>query len=113
MEEEIKEISNQFQVAIKKFEENSSYPRIKSFVFDCNKLNYDFDNNDICLDIYFKGIFDELKEVTDYPTVYWFEFDTESHNPEKLFNIFKNYKENITNRNPPAIRSNALKTIKN
>ncbi|MBF6653977.1 hypothetical protein C3B47_14050 [Flavobacterium columnare] len=103
MKEKIKEISSQFEIAIKKFEEENISSRIKSFEMDCNKLNFDFDNIDICEDPYFKEMFDELKLVTDYPTVYWFEFDTNKHSSEHLFNIFKNYKENITKRNPPAI----------
>lgn len=111
MVEKINNISNEFINAIKKFEKTDLNSKIKSFELDCNKLNYDFDNNNICEDeSYFKKIFDSLKKDTDYPTVYWFEFDTNLHSPEKLFNIFKSYKQNCTTRNPPAIYKNYRNT---
>jgi hypothetical protein len=101
MEEKIKEISTEFINAISEYTENQI--KILSFEIDCNELQKDFGNQHICDSPYFIKNFNELKLIEKKPTIYWFEFDGQTHNCESLYIFFKEHKENFGNSNLPAI----------
>ena len=70
---------------------------------DCNKLNFDFHNNNILDDSYFKHRFEEIIKHQDNPAIYWFEFDTKKNSSEKILSIFETFKKKHPERNTPAI----------
>lgn len=99
-------VSEQATKAINIFDSISMGKNVESFEFrlDSRYFKTDFITHDITQDIYFKEMFDKLKEYNDYPALYFFQINQELDKTEilNLMNrdatlkipAINNYKEN-------------------